>query len=373
MILMKFSCEKTVLLEAVSLVSRAVLPKAASPVMEGILLEIYDDGRIKLIGYDLSIGIETEVPASVTKGGTFVVNAKMFGDLLRCFENDTVFFETDEHLNLTMRCCAAQFIIGCIAADTFPTLPVIEEEKSIQIRQDMLHSMLRQTLFAVSDNDTTPMLKGILFSIRSDSIELVATNQFKLAVRKEPFVYNGEPLQFIVPGKTVAELIRAMPQTDDLVSIYLEEKQIVFEMKGLRVISRLLSGQFLNYRDILPLSFKTIATVRIDPLRRSMERASVLVSTEKVRVPVRFSFEFDSLVLSCRSSTGNTMTDEIPAKVDGQTLEIGFNNRYVLELLAAAECDEVVLGLNQSNSLMKVTPTDSEKFIFLLSPMRLRE
>lgn len=369
---MNFSCDKNLLLEAVSTVSRAVLPKATSPVMEGILMECYEEGRIKLIAYDLSMGIETEIPAEVPAGGTFVVNAKMFGDILRSMDNDVISFRMDEHLNLTLSCASVRFVIGCIDAAGFPQLPMIREDRSFEVKEDMLHSMLRQTLFAVSENNATPVLQGTQFRVGPDLLELVATNQYKLSIRREPFLYDGEPFRFIVPAKTVNELTRLLKDSDDPVRISLAERQIVFEMQNTVVISRLLEGEFLDYERILPTSFTTVATLKIDGLKRSMERASILLNNEKIRIPVRFSFEFESLVTSCRSTAGNTMTDEIPAHIDGPNLEIGFNNKYILEILAAAECDEIMIGLNRPNTLMKVTPVEGDRFIFMLSPMHLK-
>lgn len=368
---MKFSCDKNLLLEAVSMVSRAVLPKATSPVMEGILVECYEEGRMKLIGYDLSMGIETEVPAEVEKGGTFVVNAKMFGDLLRGMDNDVVAFKMDEHLNLTMTCASVRFVIGCMDAAGFPILPVVQEDRTVEIKEDMLYSMLRQTLFAVSENAATPVLQGTQFRVEPGKLELVATNQYKLAIRREPFVYDGEGFRFIVPGKTVTELTRMLKDSDNIVRISLADRQIMFEMENTVVFSRLLEGDFLDYARILPTSFKTVATLKIDKLKRSMERASILLYNEKVRIPVRFAFEFDSIVTSCRSTAGNTMTDQIPAKIDGPNMEIGFNNKYILEMLAAAECEEIMIGLNSPEKLIQITPTEGDRFIFMLSPMRL--
>lgn len=372
MTVMIFACEKNLLLEAVNTVSRAVLPKATSPVMEGILVECYEEGRIKLIAYDLSLGIETQVPGEVKKGGTFVVNAKMFGDILRAMDNDTVSFKMDEHLNLSVSCATARFVIGCIDAAGFPNLPMIREDKTIEVKEDMLSSMLRQTLFAVSENAATPILQGTQFRVEEGKLELVATNQYKLAIRREPYLYEGDPFRFVVPGKTVTELNRMLKETDDMVRISLAERQIVFELNNTVVISRLLEGDFLDYEKIMPHSFTTVATLKIDGLKRAMERASILLNNEKIRIPVRFSFEFDSIVTSCRSSAGNTLTDEIKASIDGNNLEIGFNNKYILEILAAAECDEIMMGMNKPNSVMKVTPTEGERFVFLLSPMHLR-
>lgn len=370
---MIFSCEKNLLSEAINTVSRAVLPKATSPVMEGILVECYEEGRMKLIAYDLSLGIETEVPAEVTKGGTFVINAKMFGDILRAMDNDVVSFKMDEHLNLTVSCGAARFVVGCIDAAGFPILPMIREDRTIEVKEDMLSSMLRQTLFAVSENNATPILQGTQFRVENGRLELVATNQYKLAIRKEPYPYDGDPFRFVVPGKTVSEMTRMLKNdSDDTVRISLGDRQIVFELRNTVVISRLLEGDFLDYERILPDSFATVATLKIDGLKRAMERASILLNNEKIRIPVRFSFEFDSIVTSCRSSTGNTLTDQIRAVIDGPNLEIGFNNKYILEILAAAECDEIMIGLNKPNTLMKVTPTEGDRFIFMLSPMHLK-
>jgi DNA polymerase-3 subunit beta len=341
------------------------------PALDGILMELFKDGKLKLTGFDLEVGIETYLTVEAVTPGKLIVNAKLFGDILRNLDNGTIYLEADEKLNLNISCGVIKFVIPCLPFDMYPDMPIIEKSNVFKLKQNILHSMIRQTIFSVSANDSRPALKGMLFDIIDNEIYIISSDTFKMAIRKETFDNTlGSNISFIVPGKALAELVKIMNDNDDEIYIGLASHHITFEFNNIKIISRLIEGEFINYKSIIPKAFKTTATIKLNEIQKAVERASILIS-EKVKSPVRCSLEFDSIVISCKTSDGHSLTDEIRAEIKGDNLEIGFNNKYLLDIFNACECEDVCLMLNSPVTSMCVSPINSEKFLFLISPMRL--
>ena len=369
---MKFCCDKVVLSDAINTVNKVIPVKGVMPALEGILFNVYDDGKIKLTGFDLEVGIETYFDAEVEKEGSFIVNAKLLGDIVRSLSNESVILSLDDKMNMTIVSGVIQFVIPCLSADMFPDMPLIEGERQIKLKQSLLHSMVRQTIFAIAQNDVKPIQKGVLFDANENVLTVVASDYYRLALRKEIFEDGfGEGFHFIVPGKALHELIKIMDDNDDEILINLASKHVVFEFANVRIISRLLEGEFIKFDTIIPASFKTIAKVNTEEVKKAIERASLLID-EKIRVPVRFSFEYDSIIISCRKTDGHSFTDEVHTDKEGENLEIGFNNKQLLSILAGSEKDELLFKLNNPLSSMVVTGTEDDKFLYMTSPMRLR-
>lgn len=368
---MIINCEKNVLSEGVNTVSKVILSKSPVPALEGILFEAYEGGKLKLTGSDIDVGIETFIDVDVEKDGSIIVNAKLFGEILRNLTNDTVRIEVDEKLNMHISCGVVNYNIPCMSAKYYPNIPIFENEKSIKLKRGVLFSMIRQTIFSVSVFDAKPVLKGVLFEIGKENLSLVSSDNYRLSIRKEAFENKyKEEFSFIVPGKTLNEIIKMSGDEEDEVSIGISNNYVCFEFDGIRIVSKLLKGEFINYKSIIPFSFKTTCKVKTQDIKKAVERASLLVD-EKVRYPVKFSIEFDSMVISYRKTEGHSFTDEIKIEKQGDSLEIGFNNKYVLSILSAIEDEEILIKLNSPLASMCITPVDSDKYFYLVSPMRL--
>lgn len=368
---MIFSCEKNIISEGVNIVSKVIVSKSSVPALEGILFEAYDDGKLKLTGSDIDVGIETYIDVNVEKEGSIIVNAKLLGDILRNLTNDIVRIEVDDKLNMHISCGVVNYMIPCMNPKYYPNIPIFDNEKSIKLKKGTLFSMIRQTIFSVSVFDAKPVLKGVLFEVDKDKISLVSSDNYRLSLRKESFENKyEEPFSFVVPGKTLNEIIKMTGEDDDDVNIGISHNYACFEFEGIRVVTKLLKGEFINYQSIIPFSFKTVCKVKTQDLKKAVERASLLVD-EKVRYPVKFSIEFDSMVISYRKTEGHSFTDEINIEKQGESLEIGFNNKYILSILSAVDDEEVLIKLNSPLASMCITPTDNEKYFYLVSPMRL--
>ncbi|MCI1981811.1 MAG: DNA polymerase III subunit beta [Oscillospiraceae bacterium] len=365
---MKFLCSRQKLNEAVLNVQRTVSSKSSIPALEGILLTAEED-HIRLCGYDLEIGMTTEIPATVQEPGSIVMSAKLFGDIIRRFPDDNVRFQSDDKLVSTIESGESKFSIAGIPAQEYPELPSVGEGKSMQIPASVLKSMIRQTLFAVAQNDAKPIHTGTLFELSEGKIRMVSVDGYRMAIREEA-VANTEKNRFVVPGKTLTELLKLLGDGDDDVEIVAGMRHILFRTGGYTVISRLLEGEFLDYRAALPKENKMEARISTQEFTASLERVSLLI-TERLRSPVRCRFGEDGIRLSCSTAMGRA-NDRVAAKVQGGELEIGFNSRYLLDALHNAECDEVRVLLNGPLSPMEILPCEGNSFLFLVLPVRLK-
>lgn len=366
---MHFTCNKKDFSEAVSVIQRAVSSKSSLPALEGILLKASGDG-VELYSYDLELGMYTKVPAIVEEPGEIVLNAKMFGDMVRRLPSEKVEIKADDKLMTTVTSGASEFTVIGIPASEFPDLPSLTDGTLITLAENMLSSMIKQTIFAISTDDTKPIHTGTLFEINPDQIRLVSVDGFRLAIRTEKISCDDD-LNFVVPGKTLSELFKLLDaESDSNITVSIGKKHVLFMINGYSIISRLLEGEFLDYKNVLGNQSTTEVRVNVRTFCNSIDRASLLIS-DRLKSPVRCIFEPDRIKVKCTTTIGR-IYDEIPAKLTGSAFEMGFNNRYLMDALKAAECDEVRIVLNGSLSPMKIYPVNGECFIFLVLPVRLK-
>lgn len=367
---MKFTCEKNLFNESIMAAQKAAAVKSSFPALQGLLIKTMDQS-LKITGFDLELGIESVIEANILEEGSIVLDAKVFADIIRRLPEETVTVTVDEKLITNIICGMAEYNIIGINAEEFPELPKVNAEKSILIPSNMLKSMIKQTLFAVSVSDNKPVHTGALFEIENNNLKIVAVDGFRLALRQEKLEGKDyENFSFIVPGKTLSEILKLLKDEDSLVNISLTRKHILFAVDKLILISRLLEGEFLNYKNVFPKDNRITAIVDTRKLTDAVERAS-LITNDKLKSPIRSNFDLDAIKISCRTSMGNVF-DEIAAKIEGGSLEIGFNNRYMIDALRATELETVRIELNTHLTPIVIKPMDSEEFIFLVLPVRLK-
>lgn len=366
---MKFSCEKSTLLDAINTSSRAVSGKSAIALLEGLLIQAGD--RLALTGYDLSLGIRTTVDADIIEPGEVVLNARILGDIIRKLPDDAVYVETDEKLLTTIKCGRAVFNLIASPADDFPQMPEVSQENFISLPEQTLKSMISQTIFAVSDNESKPIHTGCLFETEGGRLNVVAVDGYRLSVRREN-LENPAPdgLKFVVPGSALREIERILSDDDAPVSVYPDPKHILFSVGDTVLITRLIDGEFLNYRAAIPNDADYQVKADVKNLITCIERVSLIVS-EKLKNPVRLDFDGDTLKMSCITAIGKSY-DECTIGGMVENLEIGFNNRYLLDALRACSDETVVLSLKGALNPVIVTPVEGDKFTYLVLPVRLK-
>jgi len=374
---MNFICDRGLLLDACGAASKFVPQKTPIAALEGFLLEVKEiegKGNAKIVSFDTESGLEINIPCTVIKPGSLVVNAKTFTEIVRSIDSSDISVIETSSCNISISGGSTNFTLRCTEANLFPNLPAVISEKSFTFSCSVLKKMIRQTLYAVAVADPNGNLTGAYFEFDNNTVSVTCTNRMKMAHRVEPYEREGDPFSFIVPGKFLNEVIKILDDSDEEVRLCLSSKHIVFETEKCKIISRLLDGQFLNYKGFIPKEFKTTVSVKPSDFRRLIERASVIIiDNGKLKTPIRLSIEDEKIIVSCKNEHNQTFIDEMKVKTEGLNLEIGFNNRILLETISACEDEEVTLNFNSSLSSLCVLPKEGNSFVFLVSPMRLSD
>ena len=368
--MLRFSCEKALLQSAVNTTSRAVAAKSSIPALEGILLEGGD--TLTLSGYNMQTGIRTIVDAQVQSPGRIVLSARLFGEMIRKMPDDVIVFAADENLSVHLTCGDASFEILGLSADDYPELPEVDDQFSVDIRQGTLKAMNNQTSFAVSTNESRPVHTGSLFEVGDQDLTVVSVDGFRLALRREPLDRaEGGAFKFVAPGSALNEVEKICEDSDEKVTIIRGKRHLLFEAGATQLICRRLEGDFLDYKNAIPRNNPIRLTVDTKTMLGSLDRVSVVIS-EKLKSPVRCVFENGRVLLSAKTGAGEAK-DICPLDGDGNGLEIGFNNRYLMDALRYAPADAVTLELNTSISPAVIVPADGEEsFLYMVLPVRLK-
>ena len=366
---MRFSCEKALLQSAVNVTSRAVSSKSSIPALEGLLLQCSDS--LLISGYNMQTGIRTKLPADIGEEGEIVVNARLFGDIIRRMPDDIVLFQTEKN-NIQLSCGDSSFAIPALSAEDYPELPEVEDQYSFTMPQNVLRAMIGETLFAVSTNEARPVHTGALFEIGEKELTMVALDGFRLALRREPFTRcDGGMFQFVAPGSALGEVEKICSDTEDPTTVTLGNRHLLFEVGDTQLICRRLEGEFLDYKNAIPRKNPIRLTVDTKTMIESIDRVSVVIS-DKLKSPVRCVFDLDQVTMSAKTGNGESR-DICRLSGDGQGLEIGFNNRYLMEALRYAPADLVTMELNTGISPAIIVPTEGEeKFLYMVLPVRLK-
>ena len=365
---MNILCDREPLLQAVANVSRAVSSKSTLQALEGVYLKA-SGNQLEMTGYDLELGISTTVPATVREGGEIILNAHLLLEMLRKLPSEQITLSSDDKLLTVIQGGMTEYTILGTPAEDFPELPAIGESNSFQISQSVLKSMIGQTLFAVATTDSKPVHTGSLFDLKDSVLTMVSVDGYRMALRKEK-VSCSDDYSFIVPGKTLAEASKLLQEEDSPMELYISRKHILMQIGPYRVISRLLEGEFLDYQAAIPQSSTTTVRVNTRSLINSIERTSLLIS-DRLKSPLRVQFQEDSIKISCSTAIGK-VNDQLPSAQTGPDVEMGFNNKYLLDALRACESDEAKLEISGPLSPMKVVPLEGDSFLFLVLPVRLK-
>ena len=368
---MKFSCEKSLLQNAIAVTSRAVAQKSSIPALEGLLICADQEG-LTISGYNMQTGIRARVSAGVEEPGDVVVNARFLGDIIRRMPDDVVNFTVSDKLQVRLRCANADFEIPGLSAADYPDLPEVEDEYAVSIQRRVLRAMIEEVAFAVSTNESRPVHTGALFEVGEGGLTMAAVDGFRLAVRKESLEkLEGGAFSFVAPGSALNEVKGICGDVEDLAEITLGKRHILFTVGGVELICRRLEGEFLDYRNAIPKKNPIAVTVAAKELIESIDRVSVVIS-DKLKSPVRCRFEDGKVLLSAKTGNGEAK-DVCSLEGDGGGLEIGFNNRYLMEALRYAPADSVRIELNTGVSPAIIVPTDEkDNFLYMVLPVRLK-
>lgn len=368
---MKFSCEKALLQAAVTTAGRVVASKSSIQALEGVLVEALDGG-LRLSGYNLETGIVTRVEANVERQGAVVLSARLFGEIIRRLPDDVVSVSA-EGSSVHISCGPTSFDILGSSAEEFPELPAVDEGYRLTVTQGALRSMISRVIFAVSDNESRPIHTGALFEVAGGALTMVAVDGYRLALRREKIVRSSSPsFSFVVPGAALSEVDKICADSDAEVTVTGGDRHITFEIGSTLLVARRLEGEFLNYRNTIPQNNSVILEAGTADLQSSIDRASLIIN-DKLKSPLRCKFGDGELSITSRTAIGSAF-DTCPVAGDGGGLEIGFNNRFLMDAVKAAPADRVRLELNTSTSPCLILPAEGaeDNFLYMVLPVRLK-
>ena len=366
---MNILCNKVELIEAVSNVQRAVSTKASLPALEGILLRA-QGSSLYLAGFDMELGITTTIDAMVKEPGEIVLSARMFGDIVKKMPGEQLSIQSDAKYNTVIRSEVTEFAIMGMSAADYPDIPSVEDGIALNLSQPVIKSMIRQTIFAVAaPNDPRPIYTGTLFELKDNEMRLVSVDGYRLAMRTEP-MQSDEQLSFVVPGKTLQEILKLLKDEEKPCSLVVGRRHIIFEIDGYAVISRLLDGEFMAYEKIISSEVCSTVTVNTRSFIDAVDRVSLVVN-DRLKSPLVCVFKDDSIAVSCTTPLGSA-NDCIPAQIQGDDEEMGFNSRFLLDALKNSETDEVKVTLSGALKPMNILPKEGNSFLFLVLPVKLK-
>ena len=367
---MRFTCEKSMLVTGLNIAGRTVAQKSSLSVIEGILCKA--GHGLSLTGYNMETAITYTIEAEVSDPGQCILPAKLFGDIIRRLPEGPVTVVVSEDFKVSIRAGYASFTISAESADDYPELPDVNEGKAIRIPQCKLKELISGTIFAVSENQGRPIHTGVKFEVTDTSITAIAVDGFRLARRTwHPEEGTGRELSFVVPAAGLKEVEKIVTDSEDNASFTLGTKHILFQIGNATLVCRLLDGEFLDWRRVVPTNCPIKLVANVSDLASSVERVGLIVS-EKYKSPVRCVFSHQELLMRTNTTIG-AAEDRCSIAGDGKELEIGFNVRYLADALRVVPSDEVTLELTNGLSPIVLTPVDEKyDFAYMVLPVRIK-
>ena len=380
---MKFVCPQSDLNTHLSLVSRAVPTRPSKPVFSNVLVKAdLEEQQITLVGYDETLGIQTTFAAAVEVPGELTLPAKLLENIVsRLPSEDLLIEEADEDAAVTVTCSSGQYQVRGLSAEDYPSLPLVEDGQAAQLSAEALLEGLRGALFATSADETKQVLTGVHLLTDADALEFAATDGHRLAVvqtsdetKTAEEVADTVPMDVTVPAKSMRELEKMLQSyhSTEPVALRFDRTQVLFELGAQRLTTRLLEGQYPNYRQLVPKQFERQATVDRKALISALERIAVFAEQKNNIVKLSVDAEASEIAISVEAQEVGSGREVVPAQVSGDSLDIAFNVRYLLDGLKALGTNEVQLQFNSATSPSVVIPLGKLQMTYLVMPVQIR-
>ena len=368
---MRFTIAREKLQEGLSAVAASVPAKTTLPVLANLLVETTDRG-IRLSGTDLDMAVSTELMADVDTQGAITIPAKKLVEIVRELPSAPVKVSASGEQKVMLECSRSRFKLLGLPKDEFPSFPSIRFNESWRIRSGDLQKLISHTAFASSTEESRPILNGVLWELRPDQMRMAATNGHRLAKMEIPLSATGIPSSdFIIPPKALEQIRRLFPAEEEL-EVARGDNHLGFRSPFTAVYTRLIEGPYPNYEQVIPKDNDRVALADRNALIQALKRMSVIASDQTHRI--RLSFNSGMLKFSVQTPDLGEAQDELPINYEGDSLDIGFNGSYLLEILRNLPTDEVKLTFKAPERAATVEPVgwnDTSKYLCLLMPLRL--
>jgi len=384
---MKFICSQESLMHGIQIVQKGISNKIGLPIYNGILFEVSKDNKVHLFATDLEIGIDCYVPAQVIESGAVVIPNRIISELIRKFPEGNIEIESKENNITTIKENNSIYKVLGFSAEEFSNFPEIEIKSKLKLSQKNLKDTIQKTLFSASKDENRSFLNGALFKIMDNKIEVVTTDSHRLSVKNIIISKTDSNLtnesEVIIPYKTLAELYKLLTDEKEVfIEIHIGEKQVIFilfpnsEKNSIRIYSRLIEGQFPNYHQIIPKSFKTEIKINTNEFLEKMERISLFVREDlnTVKLEIKneesISEEKCEILLKALSQNIGEAYETIICFKKGEDIIITFNSKYILDVLKVIKTKNTEIKFNNPLNPVIINPENDKNYLYVLMPVR---
>ena len=384
---MKFTVNKSVLIEALTPAMGSISTKNSITSIEGVLLETLDDGRIQLSTYDMNKGVRAFfTPNSVERTGRYIINGHRFYQTLKVLPDDEITIDINENLNCQIYSGKANFSIFAMKGEDFPSFPDLVSDRGFEISSLTLKKMINKVQHSVAVLDNRAMLMGAYFKISEEGMEVVSCDSYTLSkctIKCEISSLNRDntppSFSFIIPGHALSELTKILPDDDEYkCTFYLSRKHAIVRCDDIIFFTRTIDSEYIDYNRIIPKDNNIFVTVNKERLLSALERANIIAEEKgqnSRKSYVKLQVDYKSLIITSSSANGKVI-DEMDAIHEGDDIEIGFNGRYLVNSVRVAEGEEIKITLVSPTKAITIIPTEtSEEFdyLYMILPMRMNE
>ena len=365
---MKLICDGLDLSDAVLKVIKAIPSKTATPVLEGIKLKA-EDNTLTLTATDLELAIVKKIRADVKIEGEILVPGRLFSEYVKKLSGEKIELSLNENKQLLISYTDSEGYIQCLNVEEFPDLKKIENADFFSIKKSDLNALINQSVFSVAQDDSRPILKGCLFEVENGEITAVALDGYRMALVKKP-VKSLKNFKVIVPAKSLSEISKIIEDGDDEINVYVQKNYFMVDYDNTKIITRLLDGDFINYKQIIPYNFSTTITINRHQIEYAIDRASILARADRNNM-IKFDIKDKILTLTSTSEIAN-ITENITISLLGKDLTIAFNARFMQECLHAQTDEFIKLNFTTSAAPCVVKPNEGGSYLYLVLPVKIQ-
>ncbi len=374
---MKVTLHRGTFIQELQTVQRAISSKTTIPILTGVKIQLSHQG-LTLTGSNADISIETFLSATNEKAnmqieqtGAIVLQARFFGEIVRRLPEETFTLEVIENNQVLITSGKASFTVNGLDADNYPHLPVVETNQQLTIPVEVLNQLINETVFAVSQHESRPILTGVHMTLKNNQLVAVATDSHRLSQRTIPLESHSDQIDIVIPGKSLTELSRSLAETDEQIDISIMENQVLFETETMKFYSRLLEGTYPDTNRLIPTSFNTEIEFSVPALLAAIERASLLSHEGRNNI-VKLSITDQDVILYGNSPEVGKVEESLSYdKVSGDPLDISFNPDYMKAALRAFGDTTIAIKFISAIRPFTLEPTEGQaSFIQLITPVR---
>lgn len=369
---MKFECSAQELFSGLVNATRALSARPAMQILEGVLLRTAED-EVELMCSDGSLSIRSRVKASIETPGEVVLPGKLLTEIVRKLPEGSVSFSMNDKMVVIIRCCQSRSTVTGMSAAEFPQMKDLIHTHALHFPQKQLRDMISKVTFAIALQESRQALTGCLMEVTADELRLVGLDGFRLALQRmhDSFVLpdGTDKISAIIPGRVMNEMAHIMDDDEGMATFHLDQTHMMAVIGSTTLVTSLLAGEYINYRQILPTAWLSRVTVKRRELQDAIERASLMAKEGKNNL-IRMKATQNNLRITSMSELGDVL-EELDAHLEGEDIEIAFNARYISDVIKNVDEDCCTLCMNTNVSPCVICPLEGDSYLYLVLPVRV--